>query len=210
MLPFPWPSGEERHPPPDVPFSLRGYACFSLVHNCPFKRIQNFLEEYPCAAPAERGGVRYPLQIAVLPGAPRWTAVSWPRPAPFFDMQLVTMGLYGESKPYAGAKFALFLALPDEAHREGGPLIAHPHQSGFAMEAADTMRGIFRQWEFMYDIGADQVTFRHFVSFPNYTGYLSTARIGFQMKWLEHLDGLCWSECPLFLGGSAHCERNTP
>ena len=49
-------------------------------------------------------------------------------------MQMVTMGLHGQSKPYAGEKFALFLALPDEAHREGGPLLTLPYKSGFHME----------------------------------------------------------------------------
>lgn len=207
---FRWPSGGEEHPPPEVPFSLGEYACFSLVHNFSPKHVQSFLQEYPCAIPAEHGGSAYLLRIAALPDAPRWTVVSWPHFTPFFDMQLVTMGLYGESKPYADAKFALFLALPDEAHRDGGPLITLPYKSGFHMEARDKMLGIFCQWDFLYDIERDDVTFRCFEAYPNYANYLSTPRIGFQMKWMEHLEGSRWLEYPLFLNKSVHCERNTP
>ena len=128
----------------------------------------------------------------------------------FFDMQMVTMGLHGQSKPYAGEKFALFLALPDEAHREGGPLLTLPYKSGFHLEVRDQMLGIFCQWEFLYNIGRDNVTFRRFERSPNYTSYLCTPRIGFRMKWMERLEESRWLEFPLFLNNSVHCERNTP
>ena len=205
-----WPSGGAEHPPPETPFSLSGYTCFSLVHNCSPKHVQSYLSEYPCAIPPECGGSEYLLRIASLPDAPRWTAVSWPRPASFFDMQMVTMGLHGQSKPYAGEKFALFLALPDEAHREDGPLLTLPYKSGFHMEVRDQMLGIFCQWEFLYNIGRDNVTFRRFEKSPNYTSYLCTPRIGFQMKWMERLEESRWLEFPLFLNNSVHCERNAP